>query len=365
MLTISKYRQSPLESSGLQWTLVDWTGLHWTPLNFGRYLAGKVHWSPYGIRGGQTRPRAVSPYFPPTPISTPSLLHSFKTRLRITTQNILSSLSTPFIQPPKLISPTIDFESSIVMPPYRSRSSLRGINHPLFKRISPTIYLMKDPDYPIHTTIHVGQITEYLKFDEQLRTYGNSAEFRSIPIGFNEFCNTWNDGAPSGDPRRISTVFLGEDTQSNHITPSDHPVYLRDFHVSPAQAGIAPDITDQGTPAVQAEINQAYAALMVRRQKRERQFIEERREKKMQAFKDPSPDYSYFNPVSRRSRKHSSPKFHNPYPPVSSSSTQAYYSTEEQNLVPDNTETPEAPEDSTLPSTVPHHSESAPMETRD
>ena len=51
MLTISKYRQSPLESSGLQWTLVDWTGLHWTPLNFGRYLAGKVHWSPLESTG--------------------------------------------------------------------------------------------------------------------------------------------------------------------------------------------------------------------------------------------------------------------------------------------------------------------------
>ena len=42
---------------------------------------------------------------------------------------------------------------------------LQGTNHP---RICPTTYTMQDPDYSICTTIHVGQLAEYLQFDEEL-----------------------------------------------------------------------------------------------------------------------------------------------------------------------------------------------------
>ena len=47
MLTISKYRQSPLESTGF-WEIFGWE----SPLE-----STGVQWSPYGFRGGQTRPR--------------------------------------------------------------------------------------------------------------------------------------------------------------------------------------------------------------------------------------------------------------------------------------------------------------------
>ena len=54
---------SPLDSTGLQWTPVDSSGLQWTPVDCPTMMCIDlaespygVQWSPYGIRGGQTRP---------------------------------------------------------------------------------------------------------------------------------------------------------------------------------------------------------------------------------------------------------------------------------------------------------------------
>ena len=45
-------------------------------------------------------------------------------------------------------------------------SLFRGVDHPHFIHVSPTLYLMREPDYALQTAVHVGQIAEYLKFDE-------------------------------------------------------------------------------------------------------------------------------------------------------------------------------------------------------
>ena len=164
------------------------------------------------------------------------------------------------------------------------RHSLPSVNHPLFDRVSPTTYIMKDPCYLVHSTIHVGQLAEYIQFDEQLRAYGHSAEFHSIPVGFTDFCNTWNDGVASGDSRRISTIYLDDDPQNNYITPASRSVTLQDFHITPAQTGSATDDVNQPSSALQAEIAQEFAALMVAKQRRECRFIEERRKKKIRAL---------------------------------------------------------------------------------
>ena len=97
---------------------------------------------------------------------------------------------------------------------------------------------MQDPDYSICTTIHVGQLTEYLQFNEELRTSHDPNHFKSIPIGFTEFRNLWNAGVSPGDDHRISTVFLDANPDHNTINPSYHPVQLRDFHITPTQAGL-------------------------------------------------------------------------------------------------------------------------------
>ena len=133
---------------------------------------------------------AVSYSSPANPNTTTPLLSLLKNRLNSAVQSILSLDFTPSKPSFSSISSTIDLEYA--MPGHRR--PLPSVNHPLFKRISPTTYIMKDPCYPVHSTIHVGQLAEYIQFNEQLRAYGDSVEFCSIPIGFTDFCNTWNDG---------------------------------------------------------------------------------------------------------------------------------------------------------------------------
>ena len=144
---------------------------------------------------------------------------------------------------------------------------------------------MHDPDYPVHTTIHIGQITEYLQFDEQLRTYyDNATDFTSVPIGFAEFGVAWNEGTMPGDPCRISTISLADNPHDNSVIPSMHPVQLYEFHITPAQAGVVPATSEQPNTTLQAEINQEFMAIMVARQKKQHQYFEERQEKKTRAF---------------------------------------------------------------------------------
>ena len=99
---------------------------------------------------------------------------------------------------------------SSTMPASRRRSTLRGINHSLLTRISPTNYLLRDLNYPVHTTVHVRQITDYVWFDERLRAYGDSTDFHSIPFGYMDFCTAWNNGTADNDHRRFSTIYRPE-----------------------------------------------------------------------------------------------------------------------------------------------------------
>ena len=159
--------------------------------------------------------------------------------------------------------------------PCTRRPALPSVVHPAFSRITPTSYLVRDPEYPVSTTIHVGQITEYLQFDEQLRAYHDAADFTSVPIGFSEFGAAWNEGVIPGDPCHISTISLADDPRDNSIVPSIHPVHLYEFHITPAQAGVATPPAEQPPTTLQADINQEFAALMVARQKKQRQYYEE------------------------------------------------------------------------------------------
>lgn len=164
-------------------------------------------------------------------------------------------------------------------------SGPRGVNHPNFTRISPTIYRLRDPTYPISTTIHVAQIAEFLKFDEEIRRFHHSSRFNSYPLGYLEFTRIWNDGVPDGDPRRISTLLLVEDIRNNDAEPSQHPVHLSDFHITAAQVGLDPDDPRRAVTSSQdAAIVHEYATLMADKQRKQREFVEERRQQRIRAF---------------------------------------------------------------------------------
>jgi hypothetical protein len=154
------------------------------------------------------------------------------------------------------------------------------------------------------------------------------------------------------------------------VTPSEHSVTLRDFYITPAQAGLGDttNAVDQRTAAMQADITQEYAGLMAAREKRERKHYDERREKRekrIKAFKTPGPVYSNVTHFSRRSQKRRS-RPHSPVPTTTSSSTTTY-TTEEQYAIPEDTEAPEIPEDDNIPDDLEavHASESTPMETQE
>ena len=224
----------------------------------------------------------VSLSFPFTTISTNSHSSDIKTPLEINAQNSPTLFST--------ISPVQQPSIATIMNP---RRSLPCVNHPLFTRISPTFYLIRDPEYPIHTMVHVGQITEYIEFDHEIRASDGRATFRSVPIGYSEFSATWNANTSNNDPRRFSTIFLGANPKDNEANPSTHPIQLHEFFISPEQTGIAVNTTDQASAAVQSDITQEYAALMAAKQKKQRQQYEERQKKRMLAFSAPAKPYKH------------------------------------------------------------------------
>ena len=226
--------------------------------------------------------------FIPHHVSPPntSILNHYKTQLHhsLPIPTILTFINPILPHYYPCSSPTLGYVRRTPMPCSR-QPALPGVAHPSFTRITPTSYLMRNPDYPVHTTIHVGQITKYLQFDEQLRTYyDDAADFTSVPIGFAEFGVAWNEGTVPGDPCRISTISLTNDPCDNSIIPSMHPVQLYEFHITPAQASVVSATSEQPNTTLQAEINQEFAAIMVARQKKQRQYFEERQEKKTRAF---------------------------------------------------------------------------------
>jgi hypothetical protein len=155
----------------------------------------------------------------------------------------------------------------------------------------------------------MAQIAEYVQFDEELHAYSRTSTFRSIPLGYTDFCLAWNNGTAVDDPRQFSTIFISDDPQDNGVVPSKYPVRLSEFFITPEQTGIVP-INDQPS-AVQAEINQEYAAMMAAKQRRQREFIEERKAKRPPHYPVYTPPPRMSNNHNNRGRGRSQPKFRN------------------------------------------------------
>ena len=247
--------------------------------------------------------------FSPIPIPPTPNRHSLKDRLK-NIQPPFTPSSPTHSQPERpitFIDTTLNLELDM---PDRRALPLLGVNHPNFTRISPTNYLMQDPDHSIDALIHVGQLAEYIKFDEQLRRRGSLTGFRSMPIGFSDFCVAWNNGTALDDPRRFCEVFLYGKPEDHVVNLSDDPIHLSEFHVTPEQTGLQVENSNQPPAALQADINQEFAALMVAKQKRQRQYYEDRQEKKLHTY-DPyeAPEHSRMTSrmKKRPRRSHRSP----------------------------------------------------------
>jgi hypothetical protein len=183
---------------------------------------------------------------------------------------------------------------SVSNPPYPDHPEsampfLSGINHPRFTRISPTTYLMRDPNHSAPLTIHTGQIADYIRFDDRLRVQNRFTASTQVPIGFTQFSSTWNEGAAPTDLRRVSTLYYSDQPASYSADISHVPVRLTDFHITPIQAGILP-ASYQPTSSLQSDVQQEFTALMVEKQKRIRFYQEEREAKRMRVF-NPDADH--------------------------------------------------------------------------
>ena len=131
-------------------------------------------------------------------------------------------------------SPSIDLDDLIIeMPPHRDR----GVNHRSFTRISPTHYVIREADSPLSYTVHVGQIADYVNFDEQLRTQG-LRNLSSIPLAFDNFAYLWNTGTSENDLCQVSRVYRPEGADDYTVELSHKPIKTKEFFITSEQVGL-------------------------------------------------------------------------------------------------------------------------------
>ena len=115
----------------------------------------------------------------------------------------------------------------------------RGLSGIPVSLASPTLTTLIDDDVNYLTSLlHVGQVTDYLLFDERIRETGTIHHLQAMPLGYLEFASLWNEGVYSGDPRRLSTFFLPEGADQYSITVSTTPIPVADFAISTEQVGL-------------------------------------------------------------------------------------------------------------------------------
>ena len=192
----------------------------------------------------------------------------------------MRSIRLSLLLPPEpFISPTVDLHFEGPMPPPR------GVNHPSFTRVSSTHYRLKEPNRSYSTMLHVGQIADYLKFDEKIRRRGGTDALTTMPFGFVEFARIWNDGVPETDQRRLCKLTIAAAGQPDHLVelPTTN-VDVSDFFIRPEQIGLASDTS-------QDVYMRAFASIMIKKQESERRGYEERQEKKTYALTGTSPSH--------------------------------------------------------------------------
>ena len=177
----------------------------------------------------------IAPHLPVSSFFS-SFCRSFTSDLNSAIRSFSFSIPSLFKAP--FHSITIDLEYLTIMP-QGPRPPLRSIDHPRFSRISPTHYLLRNVEGYLNHTMHVGQIADFINFDQSLREPGELSSLRSMPLGYLEFAELWNSGVHQGDPRRISTIYFPEGAEEPLLTVAPEPVALADFVITSQQVGLA------------------------------------------------------------------------------------------------------------------------------
>ena len=180
-----------------------------------------------------------------------------------------------------VFNPTPGFDTIYIMPPRN-----RCVVHPFFTRISSTHYLITDPDNSFATVIHVGQIADYIKFDDQIRATGGLATLQSMPIGFVDFAHLWNLGSENG--KTISRVYVPEGSNSYHVTISTSPVAISDFHITAEQVGLISPNASASLDEFTANLTREYASVMMDRSRHSHYGYDRRQEHRFGSFRSNS-----------------------------------------------------------------------------
>ena len=226
---------------------------------------------------------SINPYDPndPTPLC-PTVSDPLP-YLNPSSQNVSPLFrSTPH---PTFISLPVNLELIFVIMP-----KLCGVKHPIFHRLSTTHYSIHEPEDSLSRTVHVGQVADYLKFDEQLRSKEGLSQIQSLPLGFSNFASLWNNNRASDDSRRFSEVFIPEGTNEYQVDITTTPVSLVDFFITPEQVGLAGNHDNSATNTLHSEIVEEFAAVMMEQRRNSRRGFEKRQGKRLRPFKRDTDD---------------------------------------------------------------------------
>ena len=220
------------------------------------------------------------------------LLHLYPFPFQIFVYN---SLVLIHFAPPSTI-PLVTYLPDLInqQPLHYLFAMLDGIHHPSFRRVTPTKYVMylgsqgEGDNYRI-SSVHVGQLVDFLIFDEALRKGRKIQNNSEVPLGYHEFADIFNLGAHRKDKRRITTI---QTMQSGppRITLSNNPVTAHHFRITPTQCG-APSsnpfgMTDEQAALVVGQFASSMAEEKVRKTNFAQERIEKRRAATSTAFED-------------------------------------------------------------------------------
>ena len=116
-------------------------------------------------------------------------------------------------------------DNTVIIMPY---------HHPWLFCISDTLYFITQPGE--RTSLHVGQISNFLDFDRTLRAGLVITPTTNVPLGYNDFAMAFNSGRNLNDRREMSLIVTAADG-THHISRSRHPVNQHDLAITPEQCG--------------------------------------------------------------------------------------------------------------------------------
>ena len=159
-----------------------------------------------------------------------------------------------------------------------------SIRHRNFDRLTKQKYAFNDNNKPSRPIVHVGQISEYLNFDQFLRDGNDLYSNTDKPLGYESFAAAFNTGAHPKDRRRLST-FIPSDSGPYMVFKSDHAVTLQDFKIRSEDFNIKPMNLYGMTEEQAAIIIGRYATSQVQQDIQKTQHSEVRQEKRETTFK--------------------------------------------------------------------------------